>query len=215
MGQSATLYLKDFPNSHIYCFEPVDVTFNQLQELFKGNGRVECFRLALGAANSTGEMALCGNSDQFFLLRQSKEVPTTTYKTEAVEITTLDEFCRTKGIDHIDYLKVDTEGGDLDVLRGSVTLLREQRIDFVQVEAGMNPTNKLHVRFEELKRFLETHKYYLFGIYEQVNEFFSGQPHLRRTNPVFISCSMIDKSKSMEIGQAEALSRQPLDERYV
>jgi hypothetical protein len=106
---------------------------------------------------------------------------------EPVDIVTLDAFCVARGIDRISFLKVDTEGGDLDVLRGAERLLAEQRIDVVQVEAGMNPGNERHVPFETLKAYLESHHYHLYGIYEQVGEWPLGEPQLRRTNPVFIS----------------------------
>ena len=139
-------------------------------------------------------MALQGSSDMFFLLGQSKESPINKdVPTESVDIVTLDEFCRTKRIDHINYLKIDTEGGDLEVLKGAVGMLTEQRIDLVQVEAGMNPTNSRHVSLESLKAFMESHMYFLFGVYEQENEWLTREPHLRRTNPVFISQQMIGR----------------------
>ena len=50
----------------------------------------------------------------------------------------------------------------------------------------MNPRNVTHVPFEALSEFLKSHGYFLFGIYEQAHEW-SGEPQLRRTNPVFIS----------------------------
>jgi FkbM family methyltransferase len=35
-----------------------------------------------------------------------------------VDTSTVDEYCRANSIDHIDFLKVDTEGNDLKVIRG-------------------------------------------------------------------------------------------------
>src|SRR3990170_1501252 len=135
-------------------------------------------------------------SDMFFLLGQSKEsLMNNDVTTESVDIVTLDEFCHTKRIDQINYLKIDTEGGDLEVLKGAVNMLTEQRIDLVEVEAGMNPSNNRHVPFEALKEFLESHRYFLFGIYEQVNEWPTREPHLRRTNPLFISHRMIEMNR--------------------
>ena len=45
-----------------------------------------------------------------------------------------DSFCRRRGIDHIDLLKIDTEGHDLEVLRGFAQMLTSQAIDVVQFE---------------------------------------------------------------------------------
>jgi FkbM family methyltransferase len=202
-GDTSKIYLARFPSSHIYCFEPVGDTFHHLQENFKGNARVDCYKLALGSSKSKGKMVLQGSPDSFFLLGQSKESPmNNSVATESVDIVTLDEFCHNKRIDHINYLKIDTEGGDLDVLKGGVKMLTEQRIDLVEVEAGMNPSNTWHVPFEALKEFLESHRYFLFGIYEQVNEWPTREPHLRRTNPIFISHHMIEMNRKSAVASA-------------
>ena len=141
-------------------------------------------------------MILEGDPDRFFLTDQSAETPgDRSVATESVDVVTLDEFCQTKGIDQINYLKIDTEGGDLEVLKGALNMLTGQKVDLLELEAGMNPGNKKHVRFETLKEFLESHGYFLFGIYEQVDEWPTKEPQLRRTNPVFISSRLIELNR--------------------
>jgi len=73
------------------------------------------------------------------------------------------------------------------VLRGAERLLREGSIDLLEAEAGMHPENDRHVPFREITQHLEDRGYRLFGIYDQTHEWTTGAPHLRRTNPVFIS----------------------------
>jgi FkbM family methyltransferase len=124
VGQSAKCYLGCFPRSHIYCFEPVRDTFRQLQDNLKGNNRIHCVQLALGSSKGKGEMALQGNSEMFFLSGQSKDSPANEdVMTEDVDIVTLDEFCCDRKIGQVNYLKIDTEGGDLEVLRGGENML--------------------------------------------------------------------------------------------
>lgn len=55
---------------------------------------------------------------------------------ETVTITTLDSYCRSTDIDAIDFLKIDTEGHDLRVLRGGTGLIDAGRIRFIQFEYG-------------------------------------------------------------------------------
>ncbi len=198
VGQSSKLYLEKFPYAHIYCFEPVSDTFSQLQNNLKGSKRVDCYQLAFGSAKGRGKMVLQGPSDEFFMINESKQLPiNNSVLTELVDIDAIDEFCHTKGIDRINYLKIDTEGGDLEVLKGAMNMLTEQRIDCVQVEAGMNPTNNRHVPLESLKKYLESHKYFLFGIYEQMSEdWANGEAHLRWTNLLFISHHIIEVNRS-------------------
>lgn len=196
VGQSARVYLARFPSSHIYCFEPVSSTFRQLQDNLSCNDRVDCYQLALGSSTGTREMILQDSSDLCFLLDQSNEHPASDdMPRESVEVATLDDFCDTNRIDKINYLKVDTEGGDLDVLKGAVNMLDQQRIDLLNVEVGMNPRNKRHVPLESMKTFLESHGYCIFGLYEQMHEWPHKEPQLRRANPVFMSQAMIDKNR--------------------
>jgi hypothetical protein len=53
---------------------------------------------------------------------------------ERVPATTLDEYAAAAGIDHIHMLKVDAEGHDLAVLRGSSGLLERRAVSVAQFE---------------------------------------------------------------------------------
>ena len=193
VGQSANTYIALFPSSRVLCFEPVAETFRQLQNNTKHRAQVRCFKLAFSSYKGRGTILSQGTSTMNFLLDESEdllkniEVPT-----ERVDVLALDDFCKSEKIDQISYLKIDTEGTDLEVLKGSENMLTQQNIDLVKIETGMNPNNKRHVPFGVLKDYLESQNYFLFGIYEQVGEWPAKEPHLRRTNTVFISHRMIE-----------------------
>jgi FkbM family methyltransferase len=199
VGQSSKFYLIHFPNSQIYCFEPIKETFSKLQQNLKENERVYCYQIGLSSVKRNATMALQGGgSESYFILDDSNklleynnEIPTA-----SVELVTLDEFCETNSIDDISYLKIDTEGEDLKVLKGAKRMLAEQKIDFVEVEAGMNPSNDRHVPCEKLKGFLESHGYFLFGVYSQKSEQPIKKLYLRRANLLFISARMGNMKKS-------------------
>jgi len=191
-GQSAKKYLKAFADSKIYCFEPVKTTLLQLQRSLRGHNNILTFERALSSAKGTGKMVLEGPSDMFFLLGSSHDMqPNDATLLEEVQLETLDGFCRDQKIDHINYLKIDTEGADFEVLKGAENMLSQQTIDVIEVEAGMNSKNKRHVPFDVFSRFFEEKNHFLFGIYEQMNEWLTKEPHLRRTNPAFISDRVI------------------------
>ena len=194
-GQSAQRFLDWFPAARIYCFEPVQDTYRKLQENLGSQARVQCFRLALGSSVGKGKMALPGRSILAFLEGQSKQPRPAAERTEEVDVSTVDQFCRSGNIDAINYLKIDTEGGDIEILKGARTLLTAGRIDLVEVEAGMNAGNPWHVPFEALKGFLESKGYALFALYEQVNEWPAREPQLRRANAVFISPRVIETNR--------------------
>ncbi|MHC4265896.1 MAG: FkbM family methyltransferase [Planctomycetota bacterium] len=55
---------------------------------------------------------------------------------ERVIIDTLDHYCQAHSIDSIDLLKMDVEGHELDVLKGSSRMIEERRIKLVSFEFG-------------------------------------------------------------------------------
>ena len=52
----------------------------------------------------------------------------------AVEVLTLDDYCTTHGINHVDLMKIDIEGGEFDALTGAAGLLRRRAIGCVLFE---------------------------------------------------------------------------------
>ncbi|MBA3010205.1 MAG: FkbM family methyltransferase [Proteobacteria bacterium] len=196
VGKSAASYTALFPASRIFCFEPVAETYHYLRRNMEGKEQVCCFQLAMGAFSGKGTILLNSNLTMSCLVdEETVSLNNENIRTEQVKILTIEEFCKVREIGHIGYLKIDVEGRDLDVLKGAEKMLIEQNIDFVEVEAGMNPQNERHVPFGTLKAYLERHNYLIFGIYEQFNEWPTKEPHLRRVNAVFISQKMIGLHK--------------------
>ena len=71
-------------------------------------------------------------------------------------------------------------------------LLDQQRVDFVQVEAGLNPQNELHVPFRASVAIWRPRGILLSALYEQMPDWLSGRINLRRANPVFISNRLVE-----------------------
>jgi FkbM family methyltransferase len=179
VGQSARDFLINFPDAEIYSFEPAPVTYEQLCQELAGTA-VKSFNLALGSSNSTRYLEIDPTDSK--LNKVSDEGGS-----QVLDVQTLDYFCKSHGVNHIGFLKIDTEGYDLEVLKGADRLLANGMVDIIEVEAGMNPANKLHVPLEDLKAYLEQRSYFMFALYEQWSEWKSGSPVLRRCNAVFIS----------------------------
>jgi FkbM family methyltransferase len=189
IGQTAKSFLKAFPGAKIYCIEPVRDTYETLKKNLHSKRNVLCFNKAFGSHNGVAEFSF--NTDASVSVMNSLRVEnnlndTSTIRREKVEIVTLDSFCAENKLNKINYLKIDTEGFDLEVLKGAKSMLENGKIDFIEAEAGMNPDNDYHVAFNEIKEYLEGLDYYLFGIYEQYQEWILKKPILRRSNPLFI-----------------------------
>jgi FkbM family methyltransferase len=195
IGQSAIPFSKRFPGSRIYCFEPIALTFATLGQNVGNRKNIELYQMALGAVMAEKAMTSMKNSDMS-TLRPGPDVDVIApggAQTEIIKVDTLTGFCDRHSIKHISYLKIDTEGYDLEVIKGGKEILDRSAIDFVELEAGMNPNNKLHVPMEELKEYMENNGYCLFGIYEQVQEWITQKPILRRSNLLFVSDKMANK----------------------
>ncbi|WP_176500822.1 FkbM family methyltransferase [Sphingomonas sp. HMP9] len=184
IGQSAVKFRRRFPEAQIHCFEPSASNADRIRTRSIKN--VEVHQVALGSTAATAMLSQGADPATFHISENGDA---------QIRIETIDAFCAENGIERIDFLKIDTEGHDLEVLKGAVAMLDAGRVVAVQVEAGMNPENTFHIPFEALKAFLEDHGYRLFGFYDQVTEWPTKQPHLRRANPMFVSHEIFSKAR--------------------
>jgi FkbM family methyltransferase len=193
-GKLAIDLHRRFPNAEIHCFEPVKATFNRLLVNLQHHkiSNIVAHPLALDQSSGTGYMIYGEHEGRRYddLHRLSLD----NSGDEQVVKIRLDEFPHGAS-QRISYLKIDTEGGDLNVLRGATGLLSGQRIDLIQVEAGLSQANTTHVPFAALKEFLQKYNYHLFGIYEQVNEWTENLACLRRADLVFASSDILDANR--------------------
>tara|TARA_B100001248_G_scaffold262713_1_gene261358 strand:+ start:17533 stop:18249 length:717 start_codon:yes stop_codon:yes gene_type:complete len=179
IGQSALAYSRDFPKANIYSFEPVKDTFAALKNNTSNCPHVHCIHKGLGPQEASLAISINPDSQQSSLAKSDPSLPS-----ETVQITTLDQFCQEQNIDQIDLLKTDTEGFDLEVLKGAKNLLKEGKITFILSEAGFHKHDKQHTNFHELSRMLEGgFDYGFLGIYEPI---YNGHCHLSHANALFV-----------------------------
>lgn len=187
VGQAVESLLQFRPDARIWAVEPNAAVYEQLNAKFQSDSRVDCSNLALGADQGQGTLNVTRTSSTSYLERGTQPIAhDEIVAQQPVAIHTLDGFCRDKGIERIDYLKIDAEGSDLDVLRGAENLLSNGAVFLIECECGMHPGNHVHVPFETIKAHLEARNYRVFGIYEQSSEWLERKPFLRRVNALFL-----------------------------
>nr|WP_314075680.1 FkbM family methyltransferase [uncultured Roseococcus sp.] len=124
------------PAARIWAFEPHPVTYRALEESARPLG-IETQQLALG--DRAGEMQLHDFADgdgstQASLSAESVGLYSGRVVTHDVEVSTVDEWLAAQGLEEIALLKIDTEGYDLNVLKGASRALQERRIHRIQFE---------------------------------------------------------------------------------
>ena len=81
-----------------------------------------------------------------------------------IRVRRLDDWAKENGLDVIDYMKVDTQGSDFDVLQGAGDLLTHMRC--VQVEVMFNPMYLGQPLFADIDAFLRSKGFVLWRFSE-------------------------------------------------
>ncbi len=123
-------------NGRIWAFEPSQTTYGLfLDNLALSSVRiVAAHRLAL--SDVRGQLTLRsenGFGDLYRHLDYSGKAAAGDV-VETVDVTTLDDFAAANQIDRIDFLKIDVEGGEYSLLKGSQRLLSQSPNVIVMVE---------------------------------------------------------------------------------
>ncbi len=135
-GEYSELLLARFPKASVHAFEPHPKTFVTLKQNMKG--RVQCHPLALGAEKGAFHLYDRGGNDGGIRASLAKEAletvqskPLTEY---SVTVSTVDDFVQEHSISTIDFMKIDTEGFEMDVLKGAHVALSQRKIGAIQFE---------------------------------------------------------------------------------
>lgn len=150
VGSYSTAIRKANENALIYSFEPHPATFKKLLENTI-NLKVEVFNVAVGATN--GALSLYDYADKDGSSHASvyQEVIEQIHHQRAiaheVDIITLDSFSIEHNIDRVSLLKIDTEGHELEVLKGFRQFIKENRVDLIHFEFNeMNVASRIFFR---------------------------------------------------------------------
>jgi len=152
IGSYALILERSFENAALCCFEPNPRIFPKLKENIRGT-HIKAFPSALGA--SVGKHTLFYSeevtiNDHSQLASANKDVfplfyGVDTFETIECSADTVDNFCMKNNIDHIHFMKIDTEGNELDVIKGAGAMLAAGKIDVIQFE--FNQTHILNRTF--------------------------------------------------------------------
>lgn len=150
------------PTSNIYSFEPHPNTFVKLVEASEKYG-FKAFNLGCGNEKSKLRLYDHANKNGSSHASLYKGVIEEIYKDKSEEILVdlikLDDFASEQGISQIDLLKIDTEGNELNVLKGFEKYIKSKKVAMIHFEFNeMNVVSRTF--FKDFYEFLEEYDFY-------------------------------------------------------
>ena len=161
-GESIDFFKKLIPSTRFYSFEPSELTFKLLHEKFADDQEVTLLRMAV--SRTTGESIFY--ESRYSALSSLLEPESSGLKNKlkkrlfgggpsesySVKTVSLDDFLHRDNLGNFSILKIDTEGSELEILKGSSLLLRAGVFKIIQLEIHRDKRRKLIER--ELEEFL-------------------------------------------------------------
>ena len=154
------LVLNLYPNAKCYGFDPLH--WQAYEEKWDEDSRVTVIKKAVSDSSENKILYIPGANEPIkahaissFYNRKSfgggiEEVE--------VECITVDSALSELGLDVIDYLKIDTEGAELMVLKGAEKCLKEKLINCIQVEYG-GTYDDAGITVDDIVNYLNQFKY--------------------------------------------------------
>lgn len=124
-------------NYMIYAFEPSPVTASTLKKNTQSDENIKVFNIGLGDQPLEAELYTQSANSTTASLLQRDDLPSSA-QYEIVKIDTLTNFCSKAGVSNIDFMKIDVEGYEYQVLSGAKPMIEAQQIRFIQFEIGPN-----------------------------------------------------------------------------
>jgi FkbM family methyltransferase len=149
-------------NMEIYCFEPHPRTFQKLLSTV-GPLEIKTFNVGIGSADGKLKLYDYANNKGSEHASLYKDVIETIHQGKAVEheveIVTLNTFAIEHQIERVLLLKIDTEGHELEVLKGFEPYIRQNKVDLIHFEFNeMNVVSR--VFFKDFWEFLPNYDFY-------------------------------------------------------
>jgi len=159
------------PTGKVVSFEPSPRECVRLERHIRLNNcaNVRIEQIALGASPGKAELFLVEGTEDYCNSLRPPAVNAETRKVP-VKVTTLDEFLPATGLTGVDFIKLDVEGAELDVLKGASNLLRRSLRPVFMVEVYDIRTRPWGYAAHDIVRFLADRSFEWFTLEE------SGKP---------------------------------------
>lgn len=133
-GDKTTLFLRSFPETTAYCFEPQKESLEKFKERTKNfKNRIKLFDFGFLDKNGEVFLNVMPYRDSSTILPLQNVGQSVEIKRENIKVRKMDDFVSQQKISHIDFIKIDVEGSEKEVLEGARNTLKE-KVDNVFIE---------------------------------------------------------------------------------
>ena len=171
-GQTIDKFTTIFNSPYIYAFEPSTEVFKKLHETYSSS-EIKIINVAMGDHEGKKEFINYMNPalSSFLKIDKNKQNVFSNQKEinrEIVQIETIDSFLNKEKIEIVHLLKSDTQGYELEVLKGALNSLRDGKIKNILVELNFIPMYEKQANYQEIIAFCENLGFQLINFYEIV-----------------------------------------------
>lgn len=193
-GETTLRYAETFADARIIAFEADEQNAAVARDLLAPLApRVELIQKAVAAEVGIAPFYVTSHKGGHSLLKigeaQFADSHFEQTSVRAVETVSLDHFADEYGLDTIDILQADIQGGELSLLRGADRLLREERISVIVLEVMFDPIYADQPLFWDITDYLRARGYRLHGFAELYHHR-SNEARLVWGDATFVSPSM-------------------------
>jgi FkbM family methyltransferase len=144
--------MDEFPNAFVHAFEPQKELTESFESVIAENNlrdKISVHHCALGRED--GEAILYQNRSPISAsVIKAKVAKRSVVGQQSVSLRSLNGYVKEKAIDHIDILKIDVEGSEMDVIAGADEILGRTGLVLVEIHA---PFSDLEGVSNALKKF--------------------------------------------------------------
>ena len=201
-GKYTDILIREFPTSKVLVFEPQKSLFKFLKKKYSKNNNIKLFNIAINHEKKKIKLNVGFKGDPLGSLYKRKFLKKGLRKIEIVKCQRLDKILDSNQI--IDFVKIDTEGNEMNVLNGIGKLI--YNIKIIQIEFGGTWIDSRFF-YRDLYEFFKNKNFLFYRMspnklikideYNEKDEYFTFTNFIAiNNNKVFTKTKLKDKAKS-------------------
>jgi FkbM family methyltransferase len=163
-GRHSDIFINQIKCKSVYIFEPIPSKYQFLKNTYSANANVEIKQIAISSKKGKSEFILNHSAPEESGLRERiyNNPDLKNLEKLTVETNTLDNLF--PNLKSLDYIKIDVEGGEIDILNGGLRLIKKHR-PIISVEYGKPGYSVYGHSADTLFEFCHKHEYVISDLF--------------------------------------------------